>query len=57
MEKGKTSVTITETDEGLRIEITGKKLKDLVCCGKTTTDCCSGAEAADCCGKDEGEEK
>jgi len=57
MEKGKTSVTISETEDGLRIEISGKKLKDLACCGKVAAGCCADSEAADCCRQEEGEQK
>ena len=50
MEKEKTSVNITETDEGIRIDIAGRSLKDLGgCCVKVDSDCCSGKDAADCC--------
>ncbi|MCP4686274.1 MAG: hypothetical protein GY867_12620 [bacterium] len=50
MEKEKASIRITETDEGVRIDIAGKSLKDLGgCCVKVASECCSGKEAADCC--------
>lgn len=58
MEKEKTSVTITETNEGIRIDIAGKSLKDLGgCCVKAASDCCSGEKAADCCPDEKGKQK
>jgi len=57
MEKEKASVRITETDEGIRIDITGKNLKDLgSCCAKVVSECCSDKEA-DCCPDEKGKEK
>ena len=51
MEKEHAQIKIVETDDGVRIEITGKKLADLCSC------CCpeSGGKsnAADCCSSDD----
>ena len=58
MEKEKANIRITETDEGLRIDIAGKSLKDFGgCCVKVASECCSGKEAADCCSDEKEKEK
>ncbi len=58
MEKEKANIKITETDEGIRIDIAGKSLKDLGgCCVKVASECCSGKEAADCCPEEKEKDK
>jgi len=48
MEKEWARVKITETDEGYRVDITGKNLKDLLaCCVKVVKD--EPAEGSSCC--------
>ena len=58
MEKEKASIRITETDEGLRIDIAGKNLRDLGgCCVKAASECCSGEKASRCCPEEKAGEK
>ena len=57
MEKEVGQIKFTETDSGLRIEVTGKSLKDLVsCCCMPIIAACQGVKVtkSDCCSPEEG---
>jgi len=63
MEKELGQIKFTETDDGYRVEVRGKSLKDALCCGciplfggrTVGSDCCApgGTKAADCCPSEE----
>jgi hypothetical protein len=58
MSEEKARLRITETDEGVRIDILGQSLKDLgACCAGAVSDCCSGDDAEKCCSEDAGKGK
>ena len=53
MSEEKAQIKITETEQGLRIDIAGKSLKDLGgCCVKVASECCSGEKASECCSEE-----
>lgn len=52
MEKERAQIRIVETDDGVRIDITGNKLKDICCCCCSDSD--SKSESTECCPSDEG---
>lgn len=56
MEKEFGQVKITETDDGYKIEVSGKKLKDAMCCCMPLIASCRPSKA-DCCPPGEGDKK
>jgi len=56
-EQEKSKIVITETDTGVRVDITGKSLKDLAscCCVQMKCDCADSK--TECCSDSEAEKK
>lgn len=49
MEKKLGQITFTETDDGFRVEVTGKSLKEMCSCGCIPLFAAGGINATDCC--------
>jgi hypothetical protein len=52
-EQEKSKIVITETDTGVRIDVTGKSLKDLASCCCVQMKCDCKDVKTECCSEDE----
>jgi len=57
MDRKQTQITLTETDHGFNVEVTGKSLKEMLSCcclpvfagGIKMSECCPDAKISECC--------
>jgi hypothetical protein len=53
MEKEVGKITFTETDDGFRVEVTGKSLKEMCSCGCIPMFAGGGMKMSECCPPEE----